>query len=77
MANRPDDSADTFFNDTFFNDETAYVSTDWLFRSLTVKEVAEFVAYAREHDPPADITICHPVCVAEWKRLGKIPAETA
>jgi hypothetical protein len=54
-----------------------YRSTHPLFKSLTAKEVEKFERYAREHEPPRDGTlpICHPVCRAEWARLGKIPKE--
>ena len=45
-----------------------------LFRSLTQEEIAEFVAYARTHDPDLNNWIlCHPVCRAEWTALGKGP----
>jgi len=46
-----------------------------LFRKLTAKEEKEFVAYAREHEPELSAWyVLHPVCRAEWIRLGKAPS---
>jgi len=48
---------------------------DSFFRVLDGAAAEEFREYARTHDP--DLTkwgILHPVCRAEWVRLGKGPA---
>jgi hypothetical protein len=45
-----------------------------LFRDLTEEEAEAFRAYARTHEPELDKwEILHPVCRAEWVRLGKGP----
>jgi hypothetical protein len=45
-----------------------------IFRPLTEQEVQEFTTYAQTHDPDlAAWEILHPVCRAEWVRLGKGP----
>lgn len=47
---------------------------DAFFRVLTPKEVAAFKKYAQTHEPdPKRWDIYHPVCRAEWIRLGKEP----
>lgn len=55
----------------------AYTSTHGLFRSLTDEEVNAFRQYARDNDFHA--TDCwetlHPVCRAEWRKLGKAPID--
>lgn len=52
----------------------AYISDHYLFKSLTDAEEEQFKQYAREHDPDlAKWDILHPVCRAEWVRLGKGP----
>jgi hypothetical protein len=44
------------------------------FRALSPAEIEEFIAYARTHEPDlAQWGIYHPVCRAEWIRLGKGP----
>jgi hypothetical protein len=51
-------------------------STDPWFRDLTADEVETFRQYARDHEPPAtaaQVSLCHPVCRDEWRRLGKLP----
>lgn len=49
-----------------------YTSTHPLFRSLTAAEVETFQQFARDNKPGMHIDIYHPVCRAEWQRLGKL-----
>lgn len=47
---------------------------DSFFRTLTWEEIAQFKRHAQTHDPdPEKWDIYHPVCRAEWIRLGKEP----
>jgi hypothetical protein len=47
-----------------------------LFRSLNKVEIERFRDYARENEPPSldSWTITHPICRAEWRKLGKVNA---
>ena len=50
---------------------------DSFFRALSPAEIEKFQAYAREHEPDlSKWDLFHPVCRAEWVRLGKGPKET-
>jgi hypothetical protein len=47
---------------------------DSFFKKLTPTQVRAFQKYAQTHDPdPKQWEIYHPVCRAEWIRLGKEP----
>jgi hypothetical protein len=47
---------------------------DAFFKVLTPTEVIAFQEYARTHEPNWDEwDIYHPICRAEWIRLGKGP----
>lgn len=55
-----------------------YRSTNFMFRSLTDAEEAEFRTHARENDPPKpDWSLYHPVCREEWRKRGLQPEEGA
>jgi len=59
--------------------EYAYVSTNPLFRSLTLKEVNSFRDHAsRTYPDPIDSwNVFHPVCRQEWIRRGIMPKNLA
>ena len=50
----------------------AWVSNNFMFRSLTDEEEEQFRQHARENDPPAGTSwsILHPVCQEEWRKRG-------
>ena len=51
-----------------------YTSTHPFFRSLSPKDVEKFRIYARMNHPPSkeDWPLTHPVCRAEWRKLGQV-----
>ena len=53
----------------------SYQSNNFMFRSLSDSEEAQFRQYAQEHDPTnlADWSIYHPVCREEWEKRGIRP----